>query len=449
MPLVCPISLLLLHLMSTYFRGISAFTTSHITPTILSRTIKHHHHPTTLMMATTVTEASNSTTSSTSASLSTTLPPPPLYISEGLIAIHKPLTWTSQDVVGYIRGILTRDAKDRGYDEDSATNNNNSNGKKKRNRKKKPLLKVGHGGTLDPLASGVLVLGIGKGTSQLQDYLKGDKQYVAAVQLGYETDTLDAEGKVVKSADFDHITSIEDEEKKIMHKFVGKIEQIPPLYSAIRVGGKRLYEIARKADDDEDDTKAEDVEIPKREVEIYSLSVGSSLEDRVVKSGVVDGRRYKEEVAKIEEAEVAKALAAKVAAAAAAAEAATEEDGLTKEEVGSDDDDEPKSKRTKRKRNKKNQKKKSNFKKSPFNDETVPSITSDNAQLELPQFTLSVSCGGGTYIRSLVRDIGYELDTVATMTGLVRTKQGPFVLEDALTKEDWTADKIYAAIRKI
>jgi tRNA U55 pseudouridine synthase TruB len=92
-------------------------------------------------------------------------------------------------------------------------------------------------------------------------------------------------------------------------------------------------------------------------------------------------------------------------------------------------------------------------KKSLFDESTVPTVQCDpstgTTSFELPLFTLNVSCGGGTYIRSLVRDIGYELDTVATMTGLVRTKQGPFLLEDALKKEDWSADKIYEAITRI
>ena len=82
---------------------------------------------------------------------------PPVYLGEGLLAVHKPLEWTSQDVVAYIRGMLTRDARDRG-----AIGN-----KRDKGRRKKPL-KVGHGGTLDPLATGVLVLGIGRGTKELQ-----------------------------------------------------------------------------------------------------------------------------------------------------------------------------------------------------------------------------------------------------------------------------------------
>lgn len=303
-------------------------------------------------------------------------------------------------------------------------------------------MKVGHGGTLDPLASGVLVLGIGKGTSMLQSYLEGDKQYTAACELGYETDTLDAEGKLVKTAPWcDHVKSIQDVEA-IIPKFTGKIQQVPPLYSAIRVDGKRLYEIAR-GDDSEN---AENVEIPKRDVEIYGLQVGSTLEDDVIRSGVVDGPNYREKAQSLEEAAAAEAAAAEAAAAANKNDETKDNNNVNEEEEGGQ------SKKRKRRGKNKKQNKNAN-KKSLFDELTVPSIqpTSDSSNnstaLNLPQFTLSVQCGGGTYIRSLVRDIGYELNTVATMTGLVRTKQGPFVLGDALVKEDWTAEKIYEAIQ--
>ena len=337
--------------------------------------------------------------------------PPPLYIAEGLFAVHKPLTWTSQDVVAYIRGLLTRDAKDRGVAQ--AINSD-----RQQKRRKKPLMKVGHGGTLDPLASGVLVLGLGKGTSMLQKFLEGDKQYVASCELGYETDTLDAEGKIVREADWSHISSLGQVEK-IAPKLTGKLKQVPPLYSAIRVDGKRLYEIARK-----DSEKAKDVEIPTRDVEVYDLKVCSELNEAVVKSGVVNGRLYRE------------------AAQAAQAEA----DAKKPEE--SEEKDESTNQGGKKKGRRRNNKRQKEQKPRLFDEETVPTIEQSKSKLELPQFSVAVKCGGGTYIRSLVRDIGYELDTVASMTGLVRTKQGPFVLDDALTKENWTAENIYEAIRQ-
>jgi len=82
----------------------------------------------------------------------------PLLLSEGLFAVNKPLEWTSQDVVSYIRGILERDARSRGANPAKVTSRKNKSRK----------VRVGHGGTLDPLATGVLVVGVGKGTKELQ-----------------------------------------------------------------------------------------------------------------------------------------------------------------------------------------------------------------------------------------------------------------------------------------
>eukprot|EP00574_Skeletonema_japonicum_P004560 CAMPEP_0201721120 /NCGR_PEP_ID=MMETSP0593-20130828/5875_1 /ASSEMBLY_ACC=CAM_ASM_000672 /TAXON_ID=267983 /ORGANISM="Skeletonema japonicum, Strain CCMP2506" /LENGTH=406 /DNA_ID=CAMNT_0048211865 /DNA_START=322 /DNA_END=1542 /DNA_ORIENTATION=+ len=382
--------------------------------------------------------ASNDLSTSSSSSITTTDPSTtatttaagnnesaPLYLAEGLIAIHKPLTWTCNDVVSYIRGILTRDAQSRGFEG-------------KMRKRGKPLMKVGHGGTLDPLASGVLVLGIGRGTSKLQSYLEGDKQYTAMVELGYETTTLDAEGEIVKTMDWkDHVTSIDSIREKVVPKFTGKIQQVPPLYSAIRVDGKRLYEIARNGDEKD----VQDVEIPMRDVEVYKVEVENTLSESVIESGVVDGKKYKEAVQEME-------AAAAVAAAEKAAAAPPPED-VQESDASDDEAGKKKKKKKKRRGGNKNRTEKKRY----FDESTVPTVQCDPTEgttsFELPLFTLNVSCGGGTYIRSIVRDIGYEMDTVATMTGLVRTKQGPFLLEDALRREDWSADKIYEAMTKI
>jgi tRNA pseudouridine55 synthase len=141
----------------------------------------------------------------------------PRYLNQGLFAVTKPLDWTSQDVVGFLRKMLERDAKQRGCVDDR---------KKKRN----PWLKVGHGGTLDPLATGVLVLGVGKGTKELQKYLTGSKGYRAGVQLGFQTTTLDMDptGTVVEEKNCEHVT-MEDIEK-VVPQFTGAIQQIPPVF---------------------------------------------------------------------------------------------------------------------------------------------------------------------------------------------------------------------------
>lgn len=417
-------------------------------------------------MRTTLAASSSSSMPPTTARLPSPPPPPPLYLAEGLLAVIKPLTWTSNDVVSYIRGILIQDAKGRGVtDEDE---DRTKKKKKWTGRRKNQRMKVGHGGTLDPLASGVLVLGVGKGTTLLQRYLEGDKRYVASVQLGYETDTLDCEGAVVRTAPWEHVAAARDivasMESKILPKFRGKIQQIPPLYSAIRVGGQRLYDIARKTTTSSSvpTTKAEDVEIPMREVEIYGLHVGRTLEDDVIRAGMVDGPRYREMAKVVEDAAAAAVTAANARHGVDdGGETRTRTDRVDTEDVGNDETDGGGTKEGKKRKRGAGGKKSSknttrhDMKKKLFDEVTVPSIqltdkygTTTTTSLEMPQFALSVECGGGTYIRSLVRDIGYELNTVATMTGLVRTKQGPFVLRDALTKEHWTADAIYDAIRR-
>ena len=143
--------------------------------------------------------------------------PPPLYLQEGVFAVKKPLGWTSQQAVGRIRWILEQDAKERAVPD-------------LRTKRRKPWMKVGHGGTLDPLATGVLVVGIGKGTKKLQQYLTGSKGYRAGVELGFQTTTLDMDpkGEVVASRPFDHVTK--DEIDGILPQFRGTIQQIPPIF---------------------------------------------------------------------------------------------------------------------------------------------------------------------------------------------------------------------------
>lgn len=107
------------------------------------------------------------------------------------------------------------------------------------------IKQVGHSGTLDPLATGVLVVGVGKAT-RLFEFLKEEKEYIASIKFGYESETLDIEGECIKKEDF---SPEEEELKEVLQGFTGESEQIPPKYSAIKVGGKKLYELARKGAD--------------------------------------------------------------------------------------------------------------------------------------------------------------------------------------------------------
>ena len=215
----------------------------------------------------------------------------------GVLVVNKPKGYTSRDIVNIIS--------------------------KKFNTKK-----IGHTGTLDPIAEGLLVVPIGRALKISELLTSEKKEYIAKVILGYETDMLDITGKEIKR----NIPKIDkDKLIKVLNSFVGKYNQEVPIYSAVKVNGRKLYEYARS-----------NIQItpPSKMVEIYSISL-------------LEGPIYK--------------------------------------------------------------------------DDTV-------------EFTMKCEVSKGTYIRSLIRDIAYKLSTYGTMKELIRTKQGPFLLEDAFTLEDIKKD---------
>ena len=125
-------------------------------------------------------------------------------------------------------------------------------------------VKVGHTGTLDPNATGVLPLLIGKGTELSQFLINHDKKYIATIKLGIKTDTADVEGNVIeeKSVNTDNLNT--DNVNSVLRSMIGKRKQRPPMYSAIKINGKKLYEYARAG---------KDIEVPEREIEIYNLQL--------------------------------------------------------------------------------------------------------------------------------------------------------------------------------
>lgn len=211
----------------------------------------------------------------------------------GIIVINKPKDYTSRDIVNIVS--------------------------KKLNTKK-----VGHTGTLDPLATGVLVLPIGRALKVSELLTSNTKEYIAEVILGYETDMLDITGTEIKR----NIPSVTKEELlKVLKSYIGKYNQEVPLYSAVKVGGRKLYEYARSGTP---------VTPPSKEVEVYSLELISDLKH-------------------------------------------------------------------------------------------INNIV---------EFTIRCEVSKGTYIRSLIRDIAYSLNTYGTMKSLIRTRQGIFTLENAYTLKD-------------
>ena len=209
----------------------------------------------------------------------------------GIILIDKPKDYTSRDIVNIVS-------------------------------KKLQTKKVGHTGTLDPLATGLLVLCIGKTLKLSELLVSTKKEYIATMTFGIETDTLDITGNIVQRDSKTKKITTKDIET-VLKKYTGKIIQEVPKYSSVKVNGKKLYEYARKG---------EEVALPKREVEIFNIEPLSEINNNT--------------------------------------------------------------------------------------------------------FTFKCTVSKGTYIRSLIRDIGVSLGTYATMSALRRTKQGIFNIEDAYTLED-------------
>ena len=151
---------------------------------------------------------------------------------DGIIITNKQKGYTSHDVVNKVKRIVKE--------------------------------KVGHTGTLDPLATGVLPILIGKGTLCSKYLINHDKEYEVSLKLGVATNTMDAEGKILEEKEVDSNILEKCNVEKVLASFVGKQEQEPPMYSAIKVAGKKLYEYARKG---------EKIEVPKRKIEIYNIEL--------------------------------------------------------------------------------------------------------------------------------------------------------------------------------
>ncbi|MEO0866935.1 MAG: tRNA pseudouridine(55) synthase TruB [Cyanobacteria bacterium J06642_11] len=149
---------------------------------------------------------------------------------DGFLNLHKPAGWTSHDCVAKLRRLLK-------------------------------TKKIGHAGTLDPAATGVLPIAVGRATRLLQ-YLPSGKAYRAVVQLGTTTDTDDLDGQVLSQLSAAHLTQSEVTAQLV--NFQGDIQQIPPMYSAIHVNGQRLYDLARQGDA---------VDVPSRMVTVHTLDV--------------------------------------------------------------------------------------------------------------------------------------------------------------------------------
>ena len=157
-------------------------------------------------------------------------------MASGILVIDKPAGWTSMDVCAKLRGILHEK-------------------------------RVGHGGTLDPMATGVLPVFVGQATKAVEFAENGRKEYVGGLRLGLTTDTQDITGHTLSETSVD--VSAEDV-RRVFGRFLGDIQQVPPMYSALKVHGKKLYQLARKG---------KEVERAPRAVTIYALELLEQVTD--------------------------------------------------------------------------------------------------------------------------------------------------------------------------
>lgn len=176
----------------------------------------------------------------------------PTSMTDGIVLIDKPSQMTSFGVVARVRRLLSE-----------------QQGKK---------VKVGHTGTLDPFATGLMIIVVGKECKNAETYSKKDKTYEATIHLGQTSTTGDPEGEITDVSN--KIPTIE-EIKAVIEKFKGKITQKPPIYSAIKIGGERAYKLARSG---------KSVEMPERQVTIHTLDILEySYPDIMISTNVSSG----------------------------------------------------------------------------------------------------------------------------------------------------------------
>ncbi|KAL1302954.1 hypothetical protein AAFC00_003272 [Neodothiora populina] len=373
----------------------------------------------------------------------------PKPVIEGVFAIHKPTAISSAQVLRDLQSHLNPsktfapwiDAERQRRDQES----HNQRGKRSRRSRGPVQVKMGHGGTLDPMATGVLIVGVGNGTKSLQGFLDGTKTYEAVLLFGAATDTYDFEGKIVKRAPTEHITKAAFEEA--LAKFRGLIMQRPPIFSALRVNGKRLYEYAREG-------KEVPVEIRERPVEVSELECLEWMEPGT------HNYHYPDREAEPEEKEVADKLM-KVEGGETTKETTTETTSAEQQELKrkrEDGDEEAAGETTDTTAPTKRAKQDSDT----TTDKVSAATTTEPEPTQVakppcpaPAARIRMTVSSGFYVRSLCHDLGIALNSLAFMSSLSRTRQSMFELnknvleyEDLAKGEDLWGPKVVDMLAK-
>ena len=372
---------------------------------------------------------------------------------DGICAVNKPPGKSSAQVIRDLQSILTssrlfasESPVERAHSHHSGTHFRRRDGKVHR-----PRVKIGHGGTLDPMATGVLVLGLGNGTKLLHNFLNCTKTYEATVMFGAATDSYDTDGKILKRASCAHLT--QSKVAEALSAFRGKIMQRPPLYSALKMDGKRLCDYAREG-------KEIPREIAKRSVVVDDLQLIEWLPPGT------HSFRLPLDDADTESREIAENVLGLGDFHTASAETATTNEGKFSEEItgskrrrlsGASDDHVVKQRRSSKPigqaddgENKTGENQVTGITRIATNPDRTPT-----PEVNPPAARLRMTVSSGFYVRSLAHDVGEAVGSLACMCDLVRTRQAIFELgsnvlgyEDFHQNEDVWVGKLREVLRK-
>lgn len=334
-----------------------------------------------------------------------------------LLAVNKPPSLSSAQVVRDLQNQFKNSARFAPLVQ-QALDLRNAEAQQPKRRKtnsgSRNLIKMGHGGTLDPMATGILIIGVGGGTRRLPDFLLSKKTYVTTVLFGKGSDTYDIVGKNIAESPYQHITR--ELVEKHLEQFRGKIKQVPPIYSALKINGMKAYEYARSGQ-----------ELP-RELETRDMEVTECKLLEFYEGGHHDFRWPANE-ADAEEKEVARKFLGEAEASPISKDCVDSNEGTRQSDEQNAKDlngAAPSALSVPAPTIQKNQydNQLSPEAKAALHTHEIPILSSTPCPAPAARFRLTVS--SGFYVRSFAHDLGRAVGSLGMMASLVRSNQAGF-----------------------